>query len=397
MGAMRRVALAAALGLAATAWAAPGAATAQEVDLAQLAKTPSSLLFWTIAQRDAAFRAMEKVFPTHVMKRGFKVSPLPAGKPLPALAWTHDGAAQTLEGFMAAERTAAVMVVQDGRVRLERYGLGYGAAGRWTSFSMAKSLTSTLVGAAVRDGLIKSVDDPIARYLPELKGSAYDGVSIRQVLTMTSGVKWSEDYTDPKSDVALSGNVVAPPGRDPVLMYMSKLPREAPPGSKWVYKTGETNLIGVLVTRVTGKTLAQYASEKIWARFGMEQDARWMHLSNGQDFGGCCVSAAAHDYARIGQFVLAGGRGVVPDGWFAAATTKQADIGAPGFGYGYQWWTWDDGSFDARGIFGQLIHIDPKRRLVVVVNSDWPVATGKERSAARMDFLKAVIAAVDQG
>src|SRR3546814_2634731 len=126
--------------------------------------------------------------------------------------------------------------------------LGYGPEGRWTSFSVAKSFTSTLVGAAVKDGYIKSLDDKVSAYIPGLKGSAYDDVSVRQLLTMTSGVKWNEDYTDPKSDVA-QFNLQAPvPGEDITVSYMKRLPREAPAGSKWVYKTGETNLIGVLVS-----------------------------------------------------------------------------------------------------------------------------------------------------
>ena len=127
----------------------------------------------------------------------------------------------------------------------------------------------------------------------------------------------------------------------------------------------------------------------------MEQDAAWITAENGQEFGGFGLSVALHDYARFGQFVLEGGKGVVPPGWYQAAGTKQADIGQPGYGYGYQWWTRDDGAFDGRGIFGQMIHVDSKRKLIVVINSDWPTATGKELSAARVDFLKAVDAAVD--
>ena len=131
--------------------------------------------------------------------------------------------------------------------------------GRWTSFSVAKSFTSTLVGAAIRDGYIKSVDDPVTRYIPELAGSGYDGVTVAQLLTMTSGVKWNEDYTDFNSDVARMYAKPAPAGIDPTVAYMRTLPRDTPPGSKWVYKTGETNLVGVLVSRATGKPLSAEA------------------------------------------------------------------------------------------------------------------------------------------
>ncbi len=371
--------------------AQPAPANAEES--ARLRQAGAEILFWSQEQRDANFPHMERLFPGNIARAGGKVYPLPAGAPL-AL-----GADDPAGRYMAANNTAGLIVVQDGKVRLERYARGYAASGRYTSFSVAKSLTSTLVGAAVQDGYIKSVDDPVTRYIPDLAGSAYDGVSVRQVLTMTSGVKWNEDYTDPNSDVASMYRDAPPPGVDQTVAYLRTLPREAAPGSKWVYKTGETNLIGVLVSKATGKSLAQYLTEKIWTPFGMEQDAFWMVDAGGQDIGGCCISVSLRDYARIGQLVLndgvIGGRRVVPEGWFAAATRKQADIGAPDRGYGYQWWTNADGSFQAQGIFGQLIFVDPARKLVVVMSSAWPKATGQDMSAPRAAFVRQIIAAVD--
>jgi CubicO group peptidase (beta-lactamase class C family) len=355
-------------------------------------------LFWSQAQKEAGFPHMEAVFATRTVKRGAHVHPLPAGKPLD-VSVTANGKAETVDQFMADNMNAGVLVIQDGKIRLEKYALGYGPTGRWTSFSVAKSFTSTLVGAAVKDGYIKSLDDPVTLYIPGLKGSAYDGVSIRQVLTMTSGVKWNEDYTDPKSDVAQFYTVKPDPGVDPTVSYMRKLPREAPPGTNWVYKTGETNLIGVLVTSATHKSLADYLSEKIWKPYGMEQDAVWMVDGRGQESGGCCISVALHDYGRMGMFMLGGGvargKSVVPDGWIAAATHKQADIGEPGLGYGYQWWTVDDGTYNAAGIFGQAIHIDPKRKLVVVISSAWPHATDQGLQKNRLALFQAVAQAVD--
>ncbi len=356
-------------------------------------------LFWSQAQREAGFPHMETLYASHTVKRGAHVHPLPAGKPL-ALTIEVDGKALSPEQYMAAQKTAGLLVIQDGRIRLERYALGYGPTGRWTSFSVAKSFTSTLVGAAIRDGYIQSVDDPVVRYIPGLKGSAYDGVSIRQVLTMTSGVKWNENYVDPKSDVAQLFTVKPDPGVDPTVSYMRKLPRESAPGTKWVYKTGETNLIGVLVAAATHKTLADYLSEKIWRPFGMEEDAAWLVDDRGQESGGCCLSVSLHDYGRMGLFMLGGGmaegKPVLPDGWIAAATRKQADIGEPDLGYGYQWWTVDDGSYNAIGIYGQAIHIDPRRRLVVVISSAWPHAVGPAEQAARLALFIAVAKAVDR-
>ena len=353
----------------------------------------ANVLFWTQDQRDTAFRQMEKLTTTNAIEAGDDVHQFGKGTPLKL--------DLDLDAYMTSQRTAGLIIIQDNKIRLEKYGLGYDATGRWTSFSVAKSLTSTLVGAAVRDGYIKSLDDKVTVYITDLKGSAYDDVTVRQLLTMTSGVKWTEDYTDPKSDVALFTNHKAEPGIDATVSYMRKLPREAPAGTKWVYKTGETNLIGVLVSSATKKTLSAYLSEKVWKPYGMAQDAVWITGSTGHEISGCCVSASLQDYARFGQFILdgavAGGKRVVPDDWLAKATTKQADIANPGRGYGYQWWTNDDGSFAAQGIFGQGIFIDPKRRLIIATNGNWKTANDDATvGAERERFYKAVQAAVDQ-
>jgi CubicO group peptidase (beta-lactamase class C family) len=348
------------------------------------------VLFWTQDQRDNAFRALEKLATVRDIKAGGKVHPLPQGKPLEV--------GLDIDTYMRNQRTAGLIILQDGKIRLERYGLGYTEEGRWTSFSVAKSFTSTLVGAAIRDGKIKSLEDKVTQYIPGLRGSVYDDVTVRQLLTMTSGVKWNEDYADPKSDVALFGKQKPVKGEDITVSYMKTLKREAPPGTKWVYKTGETNLIGVLVSSATGRKLGEYLSDKVWKPYGMEADAFWILGDTGHEISGCCISARLRDYARFGQFVMEGGKGVVPDDWFAQATTKQADIGQRGRGYGFQWWTNDDGSYAAQGIFGQGIFIDPKRRLVIATNGNWPKATDPETvGAERERFYDAVQAAIDAG
>ena len=360
------------------------------------APTNRDLLFWTVPQRDAAFRALDRLpvlAKSHVVPASGTPSALPTGAPLKL--------PSDIDAYMAGQRSAALLVVQDGKLRLERYGLGFDGAGRWTSFSVAKSFTSTLVGAAVKDGFIKSLDDKVSLYIPDLKGSAYDEVSVRQLLTMTSGVQWNEDYADPNSDVAKFNNHKPDAGVEAAVSYMRKLPRAVPAGTRWLYSTGETNLVGSLVQQATKKPLATYLAEKVWGPAGMEQQATWLLSKTGQEIGGCCVQAAARDYARMGQFILNGamvnGTSIVPDGWWADATTKRADIGVPGRGYGYQWWTYDDGSYTARGIFGQGIFIDPKRKLVIVSNANWAGgARDKEATAARDAFYQEVQKAVDE-
>ncbi len=353
--------------------------------------TNGDVLFWSLPERDAAFRQMEKVSPVRTIKAGGAVHAFAKGQPLPL----H----LDIDAYMASQRAAGLIIVQDNKIRLEKYALDYTASGRWTSFSVAKSFTSTLAGAALRDGYIRSLDDKVSKYIPAMKGSVYDDVTIRQLLTMTSGVKWNEDYSDPNSDVALFNKHQPDPGVDVTVSYMRRLKREAPAGSKWLYKTGETNLLGVLVSQATGKTLSDYLSEKVWKPYGMEQDAVWMLGSTGHEISGCCISATLRDYARFGEFISEGakihGKSIVPADWLAQATVKQADIGAPGRGYGFQWWTYDDGSFAASGIFGQSIFIDPKRKLVIATNGDWLKAVDAQGlRPARDVFFHAVQAAV---
>ena len=362
-----------------------------------LASLPTNrdLLFWNQTQRDAAFRALDRLpvlAQSRVAAASGTASPLPPG---PALKLPLD-----VDAFMAGQRSAALLVLHDGKLRLERYGLGFDGNGRWTSFSVAKSFTSTLVGAALRDGHIKSMDDKVSDYIPQMKGSAYDDVSVRQLLTMTSGVKWNEDYDDPNSDVAKFNNHKPEDGVDSLVSYMRKLPREAPPGTRWLYSTGETNLVGLLLAQAIKRPLADYLSEKIWSPAGMEQSATWLLSKSGHELSGCCIQAASRDYARMGQFILNGavakGQSIVPEGWLLEATTARTSIGQPERGYGYQWWTYADGTFTARGIFGQGIFIDPQRKLVIVTNANWaggardPVA-----GPAREAFYRAVQKAVD--
>lgn len=351
---------------------------------------PAGVLFWSPADRGRVFRRMETIMPHAPVARGeTPVRALPAGEPI-----TLDPTA-----YMAAENVAGVLVIQDGRIRLERYALGLGEGDRWVSFSMTKSLTSTLVGTTLRSGAIGSLEDPVTRYLPALAGGGYDGVTVRQLLTMTSGVRWNEDYFDPASDVARFLQEPARPGEDPVVAYMGRLPRAAEPGTRWNYSTGETNLVGSLIAAAEGKPLAQLLSERIWSRAGMEADAFWALDQGGREMGGCCVSATLRDWGRIGLMALEdgqlGGERIVPDDWFALAVVKQAETGEPNEGYGFQWWTEDDGVYGAYGLFGQAVRVDPARRTVIVLLSSWPRAVGRNHRAAREAFFRQVDAAVD--
>lgn len=361
------------------------------------ANVPSdrNLLRWTMEQRDIGFRMLDRApgGDSRVIKAGGKVLELPDGPPLQI--------DMDPVKFMDSQRSAALVIVHNGEVVYERYGLDFSADGKWASFSVAKSITSTLVGAAVKDGAIESLDDPVSKYITDFQGSPYEDVTVEQLLTMTSGVKWSEDYEDPNSDVSLFINHKPEEGVDTTVSYMRQLEREAPPGEKWAYKTGETNLIGVLVSEATGINLSDYLSQKIWKPYGMQQDAAWLLGTTGAEISGCCMQAATRDMARFGLFMLGGGivdgESILPEGWIEAATTKREDIGTPGEGYGYQWWTYDGGEYAAIGIFGQGIFIDPARNLVIASNASWPMAydIGGELVQERARFYRSVQDAVD--
>ena len=340
------------------------------------------LLFWDEAQRSERFRDMEAWFPGHEVDADPNPRALPQG-----VAFSSATKAR-LDALVAETGAAGLMVLQDGQIRYENYALGMGREDRWTSFSVAKSFTSTLLGAALADGYITSLGDPVTRYIPGLRGSAYDGVTVEQLATMTSGVRWNENYTDPESDVAQMNRFVVEYGEDAIVAQMRGLEREAPAGTKWVYKTGETNLLGMLVEEAVGMPLAAYAKEKIVDPAGFAGEMFWMSDPRGGNIGGCCLSLRLADYARFGQFVLDGGEGVVPVGWFARAASQGVGIGVPGFGYGYQWWTYPGGNFGAQGIFGQSITIMPQQRMVIALIGNWPTATS---NANRMRLLEAAI------
>jgi CubicO group peptidase (beta-lactamase class C family) len=361
------------------------------------ASKAAAILTWPVAKRDRYIAALDSCFLTRTVRAAPQARLLDRGRPI-AVFEPGGRRADYFDRFMTAQRVRGVLVLQDGRIRLERYVAPHSPTTRWNSFSIAKSITGTLVGAAMKDGYIRSLSDPVTRYIGGLRGSAYDEVTVRQLLTMTSGVKWNEDYTDVNSDVARMYALPPDPGFDMTVSYVRKLPREAPPGTKWVYKTSETNLVGVLVAEATRKPLADYLSEKIWRPSGMERDAEWMIDDVGHEQGGCCLAATLRDYGRFGQFILDGarvdGESIVAEGWLSEATRTQVSTG-PGTGYGYQWWTRDDGTFEGRGIYGQTLHIDRARRLVIVLNSATEHPTGRAAGQARRDFIAAVGMALD--
>ena len=352
---------------------ARAAPTIDPADDAAYFGPPDKILFWTPEQQVAGYRNMDQLAPVRLVSASDQPLALPE-RPLnlDAVAIPHDGGNMTVADYIEQQSVAGLLVIKDGAIVYERYGLGNDRNSRWISYSVAKSVTSLLVGAAIQDGFITSVDEKVTDYLPRLKGSAYDQASIRDVLHMASGVAWDETYDDPASDVnQASWETLA------LYDYLRAKPRNSTPGQLFNYNTAETNLVGTLLRAAVGNNLATYLSEKIWRPFGMESDAFWqLSEPGGGEFGGCCINATLHDYGRLGLFALNQGRlvdgsPVLPAGWMAESTTP-----SPAYpGYGYLWWLKGEGSYQASGIFGQGIFIHPRENLVIALHSARPHAS----------------------
>lgn len=337
----------------------------------------TGLLFYAQDERRVAFEHIDALSATRLIEAGDNPYPLQDTlQDFSDLTYQLDGATYSLADFLAMPSAIGLLAVKNDQVLLEHYAPGNDRDSRWITFSVTKSVTSMLIGAAIADGFIGSVDEPVAWYLPRLRGTPYEDSTIRDVLNMASGVAWNEDYADPNSDVARAGgaNGVA------LVEYLAALPKAHEPGTVFNYNTGETNLVGEILRAAIGNNAATYLTHKIWLPFGMESDATWLtNGPGGGETGGCCISATLRDYARLGIFalhdgVLPDGTRVLPAGWMAESTAPSRGSA----GYGYLWWLNGDGSYRASGIFGQQIYIEPASGVVIAAHSNAPAATGTE-------------------
>lgn len=358
-------------------------ASAYAADSAAIAKRAAIL---SPANRVQAFRTMDTVFPFHLIERGGPVAALPGGGQQLEVTYNFKGKRRTLDDLLARSRTQGFLVIKDGKIVDERYLNGADDKTKFTSWSVAKSFTSTLVGLALADGKIKSLDDPVTDYLPELKGSGYDGVPIKDLLQMSSGVKFTEDYGNNKSDVQIMWDKTMTEQSQTLDEYAKTLGRAEKPGTKFVYRSIDTAVLGLLVKRVTGMPMATMLSERIWKPLGMEQDATWLTDApgpNATEMGYCCINATLRDYGRFGLLFLHDGKigdqQIVPTSWINAATNPQSrqvgwghlSPGDPG-AYGYQWWLIYPGArhaYSAEGVFFQFIYVSPKYNMVIVKTS----------------------------
>jgi len=353
----------------------------------------------------ATFRNIDRLFPTRSVAPGATPYPLPrADASLTRVVISSNGKTYDLFDYLALNRVSGLLVLKDGKIAYETYQYGNTPETRWMSMSVVKSITSTLFGMALKDGYIGSLDDDVTRYVSKLAGTAYEGVSIRDILMMASGVRWNEAYTDPNSDRRhlLEAQIGQKPGA--ALDVMSRLERAAPPGTVNVYSTGETQVAAEILRSATGKSLAGYLSEKIWSKYAMEAPATWwLDSPEGVEIGGSGFSATLRDYGRFGLFIMNGGmidgRSLLPERWVDEAGSPKILSNGQSLNYGYFWWippagpSREDGAFYAGGIQGQGLYVNRKEKVVIVV---WGAQSKPSGVApiSPLDFYDSVVTAL---
>ncbi|WP_434674810.1 serine hydrolase [Pseudomonas sp. R4-83] len=355
-----------------------GSAHAEDLNRANNTREFMGNLFKGGEQYSNFFR-METLFPSELVRKSTSPVAWPSGKTI-ALPdeYNYGGARRLTADLLRETDTSALLVIKNGKIRYEQYWLTGGKERHWTSMSVAKSFVSALYGVAVAEGTIHSIEDPASKYLPALKGSAYDGVRLKDILQMSSGVRWSEDYADPDSDVARLGRVMA--SGSSLLNFVRTLKNDVKPGTFNRYCSADTLVLGLVLEAATGKSLAAYTQEKLWQPLGATQDAYWLkdNYENTLTFGG--FNATARDYARLGELYRLGGKfngkQIIPSAWIKDSLTPDAPQLIPGkrsnsdstMGYGYQWWLPEgqQHDFSAIGIFNQFIYVSPDKQIVIV-------------------------------
>ena len=313
--------------------------------------------------------------------------------------YDHEGVSKRLQKLLDDTHTSALFVLKDGVVRFERYWLTGGRGVQWISMSVAKSFISAMVGIAKSEGLIRNLEDPITDYTPKLLGTAYDSVRIKDVLQMSSGARWNEDYTDPNSEIGRMSAALAAGGSYDE--FMTTMVRETAPGTLCQYDSADTQALGMLLTAATGRSITEYMQEKLTDPLGMESAGYWLVDSKGMEMAFAGLLMTARDFAKLGEMYrnggVWGGRQIVPADYVAASIRSDAPHLAPGkplvgghafpLGYGYQWWLpdGDHGEFSAIGVYNQYVYVDPSRGVVIVKLSANPAYGTSHRDEDNKD------------
>ena len=340
------------------------------------------------------FSHMDTLFTTVPVPRGNDaVVPLPIGEP----ATMPDGVAQ----WIVDRDVTALVVLKDGTLVHEDYFLGTTPEDLRVSWSVAKSFLSALMGIVLEDGDIKSIDDQVTDYVPMLIGSAYDGATIKDVLQMSSGVVFNEDYLDFNSDINKMGRVLALGGSmDTFAASLDE--RFVEPGTVWQYVSIDTHVVGMVIRGATGRTIPELLTEKIFSKMGFEADPYYVSDGYGVAFVLGGLNLRTRDYARFGQMIANGGawngQQIVPRAWLAASTKPSANTATGKPAYGYQWWIHQGasaGEFNAQGVYGQYIFIDTARDVVIAVNSADKLFKEEGASDQNFEMMRAIAKSLD--
>lgn len=321
----------------------------------------------------------DQIAPARKVAKGTAVFELKRPAKEPRITYAHRGHAGDTDWYLQNNRNTGLLVMKGDTVVLERYQYDRKPEHRMQSYSMAKTVVAMLMGIAMAEGKISSIDDRAERYVPELKGHPYGETSLRHLLTMSSGVRFREDYDGSDDVTVLARKTIwgeGPGGVESVLTFRE---RARPAGEKFYYASAETQVLGLVLRSAIGKPLAEYLSEKIWQPMGAEADASWLLDGGGYELGYIGLNATLRDWGRLGLLLAnhgaLNGKQIIPAAWVRAATTVEAPhlrVGtATRFnGYGYQTWLIDhDGRFALLGLRGQGVFVDPKSKVVVVITA----------------------------
>jgi len=343
--------------------------------------------------RVGSFSHLDEILPHNTLQKSATPSSLPQAAGAPAIGYRFEDRDYSLDDFLAHQRVTGFMLIQNGKVIAERYQYARTAQNRFVSHSMAKSIVSIAVGMALSEGKIASLDDKVAKYVPELAGHAYGESAIRNILRMASGVKFSEVY-DGNDDLTRFVRIRVAEGSIVALNAFDD--REAEQGTRFHYASSETVVLTVLLRAVTGMTLSEYLTPRLWQPMGAESDATWGRSSDGTEAGFANFNATLRDYGRLGILLAndgaLGGKQIIPKDYLLEATDwrRQPDAfkpqrATPFFGYGYQFWTFpgEKRRFALLGVYGQAIFVDPELKLVMVTTAATKTATAVKESYAR--------------
>lgn len=335
------------------------------------------------------FSHYDQVYPSRAVTKPDAPSPLRRADEEVALTYRFRDASYGLRDYLDRNPVTGLLLARDGEILLEHYRYARTDTERFVSHSMAKTVTSMLVGIAVEEGAIRSIDQPAADYVPELAGTEYGKTPIRALLHMSSGVKFKEAYDGTGDNSTLSRLLFTSDNPGAAAAVAQFNTRDAPPDTRFYYAGAETEVLGLVVARATGQKLADYLHSRIWQKLGAEADASWIVDTKGVEVAYCCFNAVLRDWARLGMMLASdgawNGKQIVPRDWLLAATTvapgDQHLAPQPGkryFGYGYQVWIFPGPrrQFALLGIHGQAIFVDPAARLVMVQTAALVSPTG---------------------